>query len=203
MKPAGGECSPFADPDRNALDASIFWSPDICASVLTVRAEPVCTDRHEPILDISKLRCRTIILRGADGVEHVLFANNGRSLQLVVHGATIRMPVHLLTSAISESQRIERRLHLLRRLSDLVHRGDLSPRLYPPDPRCRRLAFVLRVLDGALAGASQRDIANALFGTSRVASDWTESGGYLRDRLRRAIRRGRWLMQGGYLTFLK
>ncbi|MER9058350.1 DUF2285 domain-containing protein [Mesorhizobium sp. M0910] len=34
--------------------------------------------------------------------------------------------------------------------------------------------FVLRALDGALAGASHREIAEALIGRARVRSDWND-----------------------------
>jgi hypothetical protein len=61
---------------------------------------------------------------------------------------------------------------------------------------------VLRALDGALAGASHREIAEALFGQRRIQVDWAEPGENLRDRIRRAIWRGRSLMDGGYRDFL-
>lgn len=62
--------------------------------------------------------------------------------------------------------------------------------------------MVLQALDGWLAGAPYRDIAVALFGEARVEADWTDPRRHLRDRVRRAVRRGRALMGGGYRTFL-
>src|SRR4029434_3636488 len=67
----------------------------------------------------------------------------------------------------------------------------------------RRLLTVLTALDGYLAGLAQREIAEKLFGPSRVRRDWRDPGGHLRDQVRRAIGRGRTLMSGGYLAFLR
>jgi len=59
----------------------------------------------------------------------------------------------------------------------------------------------LQALDGALAGASHREIAEVLFGLSIVAERWSEDGD-LRAQVRRLIRGGRALMRGGYRRLL-
>ena len=63
--------------------------------------------------------------------------------------------------------------------------------------------MVILALDGALAGAAYRDSAIALFGQARVEREWDNRNGFLRDRIRRAVKRGRDLMNGGYLKFLR
>ncbi|PLP97928.1 DUF7011 domain-containing protein [Cupriavidus pauculus] len=55
----------------------------------------------------------------------------------------------------------------------------------------------LQALDGALAGASSRDIAEAMQGSTAVARQW-HADCALRSRMRRLVRRGEWLMSGGY-----
>lgn len=59
----------------------------------------------------------------------------------------------------------------------------------------------LQALDGTLAGASQREVAIALFGEARVAADWTADS-ELRAQVRYLIQRGHTLMQGQYRTLL-
>jgi len=122
-------------------------------------------------------------------------------MQLCVTGADIERPVALKIDALWPADRITRRLHALECLNLLRGDGRLPGRLFPPDPRGARLAFVLQALDGFLAGAPQREIAVALFGAQRVQADWSDPGNHLRDRVRRAIRRGRTLMNGGYFQF--
>jgi hypothetical protein len=67
----------------------------------------------------------------------------------------------------------------------------------------RRLALALRALDGHLAGATYREIARALFGTSRVPTGPSWKTHDLRDRTIRLVRMGLDLMQDRYLDLLR
>lgn len=60
---------------------------------------------------------------------------------------------------------------------------------------------VLQALDGILAGATHRAVAEVLFGCSTVAERWVEDSD-LRAQVRRLIRRGKMLMRGGYRRLL-
>ena len=55
----------------------------------------------------------------------------------------------------------------------------------------------VQALDGVLAGASLRTVAQVLFGTGTIRHDWYADGA-LRARVRRLVRRGQTLMCGGY-----
>lgn len=59
----------------------------------------------------------------------------------------------------------------------------------------------LQALDGVQAGASQRKVAEVLYGAEAVAECWY-SDGQLRAHVRRLIARGRRLMQGDYRRLL-
>jgi hypothetical protein len=60
-----------------------------------------------------------------------------------------------------------------------------------------RLNAALRALDLRLEGASYRTIAEALFGSSRVADEtWKTSS--VRDAVIRLVRTGMFMMRGGY-----
>lgn len=59
----------------------------------------------------------------------------------------------------------------------------------------------LQALDGHLAGASERDIAIAIFGARMVMEKW-HGDSELRAKVRYLIRRGRNLMNGGYRSLL-
>ncbi|WP_399685472.1 DNA -binding domain-containing protein [Xenophilus sp.] len=60
----------------------------------------------------------------------------------------------------------------------------------------------LQTLDGLAAGATQREIAQALFGMAVVAERWHDLG-ELRAQVRRLARRGRALVDGGYRRLLQ
>lgn len=59
----------------------------------------------------------------------------------------------------------------------------------------------LQALDATLAGASQREVAEVWFGRVVVAAQW-HGDSDLRAQVRRAIRRGRAFMRGGYRRLL-
>lgn len=70
-----------------------------------------------------------------------------------------------------------------------------------PAARRERLALALRALDGRLDKASYRDIAEALFSSSRMPDrGWKTHD--IRDRTVRLARLGFSLMQGGYRRLL-
>lgn len=70
-----------------------------------------------------------------------------------------------------------------------------------PLARRERLILALRALDGRLEKASYRDIAEALFGSSRMPErGWKTHD--IRDRTVRLARLGFSLMQGGYRSLL-
>lgn len=60
----------------------------------------------------------------------------------------------------------------------------------------------LQTVDGLDAGATQREIAQALFGAAVVAERWHDLG-ELRAQVRRLARRGRALVDGGYRCLLQ
>jgi hypothetical protein len=72
-------------------------------------------------------------------------------------------------------------------------------------PRAKRSALVhmraLQAYDGAVMGASQREIARVLFGDAAVAGKW-HSDGELRAQVRYLIARARAYVGGGYINLL-
>jgi hypothetical protein len=60
----------------------------------------------------------------------------------------------------------------------------------------------LVALDGHLAGRSYRNIAEVIYGSDRVESIWTNETRFLKETVRRAVRRGIQYMEGDYRTLL-
>ena len=122
-------------------------------------------------------------------------------LQLVVRRSDAPS-TGVLTDALIAPDRLAHRLRLLQALNSIVHAGVLPARLMPPDPRGPHNARVLQALDGWLSNATHRQIACTIFGERRVARDWGDPRENLRDVVRRAVTRGRYLMSSGYRQFL-
>ena len=62
-------------------------------------------------------------------------------------------------------------------------------------------ARALQVLDGLAAGASQRELAAAIFGNATVVRSWRPDGA-LRAQVRHLIRKGRAMMGGEYRSLI-
>ncbi|WP_245435049.1 DUF2285 domain-containing protein [Mesorhizobium sp. WSM3879] len=154
------------------------------------------------LFDLAAMPCRAALVITADGRQHVMLRNAHRDLQLVVEGADVLRPVRLSVDAIWPADRMRQQLNAFECLNALHATGQLPARLFPPEARASRLRFVLQALDGSLAGASHREIARALLDQQRVQADWTDPRNHLRDRIRRAVRRGHMLMGHGYQDFL-
>ena len=185
-----------------SVDAAIFWSPRFCSYVLPVRSQNTLTS-IDTAFDLSSLQCHVTVLLLEDGQQHVLLRDRGRDLQLIVSDGNILRPSILHVNAISPPENVKQRSWALECVNRIWANESLPERLFPPEPRGDRLRFVLRALDGALDLATHKEIASALLGEDRVRQDWGDPGNHLRDRIRRAIKRGRALMSGDYLGLLE
>ncbi|WP_425465962.1 DNA -binding domain-containing protein [Nitrospirillum amazonense] len=90
----------------------------------------------------------------------------------------------------------------LRRLSMCRRLGRLPRSLYAREPSAIRWVAKLRAFDAVSAGATQREIATALVGERRTATEWSGRSDYLRLRVQRLVRDGRRLSRGGYRALL-
>ena len=192
-------------PYRNASAATVIWQPERYSRVLPMEAF-ARDNRPQASADLFRLRemcCHLTLLLQKDGPQHLFVRDGGPGFQLVVTGASLLEPVHLLADAVLNPKDARMRLAAMQCFNDLRTTGHLVQSHRPVAPTTKRLRMVLQALDGALAGARQRDIAIALYGEARVERDWHYKHNYLRDHVRRAIKRGRDLMNGGYLRFLR
>ena len=190
------------DPAKPATEADTFWSSRLARDVLDLVAQPLRDEGAAPTIALEDLQCRTVQHDGDCGTRNILFAEGGRSLQIAVSGSAPLTNALLLTPVLPIPGFSSERLFAVRRFTDLVKHGWLRPSLYPSERGAKRYAHVVTALDGWLEGRPHREIAVTLFGSSWVDRAWNDSGNHLRDRVRRAIRYGRELMDGGYRRFL-
>jgi hypothetical protein len=185
-------------PDIDARTANIFWLPSYTPTILPMHALPASAPMPAAPLALRDLSRPLTVLHTPDDVQHVLLHGSGHNIQLAISGASILEPVHLLAKFEFGSEDMCRQVEVLHQFNNLIA-GVLSA----GNQEATRLRNVLQALDGSLAGASHRDIAIALFGAARVEADWNDPRQNMRDRVRRAVHRGRALMTGGYKKFLR
>ena len=64
-----------------------------------------------------------------------------------------------------------------------------------------RDAFI--ALDGRFAGASHRDVAELIYGLKRAREEWSGRGGWMKERMRRALAKGQMLCHGGHWNLVE
>lgn len=146
---------------------------------------------------------QTAIFRDAGGRQHVRLRQGNEKIQLAVSGASLLDSPYLLTELAIPEDLARPRLTAIAAFNRLPRRSIIADPSSCEHLASQRLQVVLEALDGYLAGASQRQIAISLFGSRRVEREWREAGGHIRDRVRRAIGRGRHIMTAGYLELLR
>jgi hypothetical protein len=186
------------DGDR---DARLFWQMGWDPSAITVEAEPV-SPSHRDAFDITHFEGMADLLVDDHGAEMLLLADGPRQIQLQVGAGTLmKGPVRLhyslagFDNLAAQTQTIIR-LNSFRRL----HRFPKS--LFPPERAAAKWLKALRAFDGMAAGASQRDIAGAVFGEEIVREQWNGRSDYLRARVQRLIQFARRMVDGGYRRLL-
>jgi hypothetical protein len=115
----------------------------------------------------------------------------------VVDGEPFAYIVRPGPTAAAQCQAIERYLEASRER----FRVDRPPSSTRPDRVAMLHMRSLQAIDAVTAGASQRSIAEVIFGTESVADRW-HADSDLRAQVRHLIRRGRDLVDGGYRTLL-
>jgi hypothetical protein len=193
----------FESPERDARSADVFWHRSLSREVLPVTASKPEPAHHSGKLPLNGLQCRVVVQRGQRGEQHILFAQDGRSLQLDVQGPHAIEAVRLTTEIVLSPRLVAARVQALRRFADMVTHRRLRPPLYPPERRACRLMKALQAFDAMQAGASHRHIAAALFGESIVRDDWSGRSDYLRLRVQRLLRFAERLVKGGYRDLLR
>jgi hypothetical protein len=194
----------FAEcPDLAAPEARILWRADVDPGTLTVIATPT-VGRDPDGVDPNALSRWLTIVADPGGVEHAVLSDGWHHIRLDLEAGTLTgdSPIVLsyrlrgIASAVTKILPLRRLLHLCRH-----HRFAAS--LFPNDRRIERWIELLRVHDALADGATQREIAQALFGAERVASEWSGPSDSLRSRTRRLIRDATVMAQGGYRSLLR
>lgn len=186
----------FENPQRDARDALPFWRPD--ADIALTVGPDSDPDARSPIFDPWRFPGRKTI--GHDGFRLALkLSPHGRSWHVYIAAGLDSAEV--FTFAVAPDERASARLREANDMLAMIagwNAGFVGRR-----GSAERVITMqsLQALDGHLAGASERDIAIAIFGERVVEEKW-HGDSELRAKVRYLIRRGRLLMNGGYRRLL-
>jgi hypothetical protein len=170
--------------------------------VLPVHAEPGTAADAADRFALSSLACRKVVLGVAADGEHLLLTDGCRRLQLHCRSGRLLGESLFLRYDLSGLREAEARMATLARFLALARLGRMPAALFRPPARAARWRLALRALDAREAGASQREIAAALYGAARARADWRGDSDYLRSRVRRVVSLGEAFVEGGYRELL-
>ena len=188
----------FADPSLDALQVDPAWLPPLAPRPRLVRwFKPEAVVRFDPWC----LKGRTTFLQLDDELQLCADVSGGRARLAVASDLSDGDPLGYVMPATG---RLRESLREVAAIHDSLA-GIGAAAASPARPTVQAAIGHLRslqALDGLAAGASQRDIANTLWGRATVRARWT-SDGELRAQTRYCIARGRRFVAGGYLRLLE
>lgn len=184
-----------ADPKLDIDQQPVFWLPRVLPTALHLRPagaevtfEPLDFNRFmtDPRARFSQLGADVVLSRR--GARHQLWFD-----QYQAGAMAMVLPLDRL---------FEARLAAARRLWRELRGLAAGPEAMALSAYARgQLILVVRLLDAEHGGASEREMARVVLDvTAASRRDWISSEG--RSRLRRLLRRGHSLLDGGYLSLL-
>ena len=190
----------WEDPGRNAREAFPIWKPELLP-VLHISPASDAGGRPCPGLDLWNMpgRKHLRMLDIADGYLALVVQCGARWLRARIEPMALTAPSCIFwlpvpasaTPALLQAQ-------LLPSLPGILPDNRRRPRAYRNETLHLR---ALQALDGVAAGATQREIAQVIFGQERVQEDWHADSG-LRRQIRHYLSRGNFFMREGYLDLL-
>ena len=179
----------------------LVWSAKVDPSVMACTADPVAVD-HPDAFEIRCLSLAATTVVGTSGVQHLAISDGLKRIRLdIIDGTLLQGPVrlHFQLAGFSDT---ELQLLTLQRLVAFHRLGRFARGLHPRETKAERWMMMLHAHDLSLAGASQREIAVALFGPE-ASREWRTRSDYLRLRIQRLLRDANGLIHGGYLDLLR
>ena len=181
-----------------APDAPACWTDKAGAAALDA-ASHRWTRGKKADLVLSRLRCVRHVVVGPGRVEHILIRKSDRAFTFRLVGARASISPVCLTYQSKGNHAAFKNGPLQTELPRLL----AGPTRWITRTRERLLLRdALIALDGRQAGASYREIAVAMVGTARAMEAWSSASRALKDRVRRALAKGKELRDGGYLKLI-
>lgn len=201
----------FADPEKAAIDANVFWCPELLAGAVRVRLTEIeneagITSKQDDTIILSALKTRRIILDTADGIRHIVLNGHRFWIQLFCDSDLPSGENAEISIRIDSAKHMRRRLDTAAQLLSLYRSNDGKLSLIGRRQNSKSLVNVLTAFDiwngFERPKGDLKDIAEAVVGRARVDSDWGVNDRALKAQVRRLLARADRLIDGEYRSFL-
>lgn len=174
----------------------MFWSAEADTSAVLLAQMPIVL----PTAGNLYSELREPAARADKDGTHLLFEVGGQRIRVVrLTGAPPEIPLAALVPLDADG--FDRMEGIDRLLRALLRRAVPNDRRLTPQQK-RRHRHMMQATDGRMNGATYREIARAIYGVDRVASEhWKTSA--LRDATTALVKDGLAMIAGGYRTLLR
>ncbi len=192
----------FPDVLENGFDANVFWCGSLYPRHLNVqvsmRANGEVCDIYDKVTKIARIFHLTDTL----GREHLLLKGNGCVIQVSCSGLSLlsAAPVKM-SHLIKGGDALDEKYKKITRAQE-VYGADYveGPKEWSRNSLCLRNALV--AVDCQRLGLSYRETAAVIYGRQRAEEAWNSPSRAMKDEMRRALTKGRDLVEGGYRNLL-
>ena len=153
------------------------------------------------LADVALVDCPCIrqVVIGPGHVEYLLVRTSKRSLSVQLTGHRASQSPVCLTFHVPARSAEDAAAHLTW-YHDLMA---TKPRWIKRTRDQLLVRDALIAVDGRNAGASHREVAEVSVGRKRVREEWSSRGGWLKERMRRALAVGEALCDGGHWKYIE
>lgn len=188
----------FASLNLSVCCPHIFWDAASLPQLLHFGSDKAGKSQHGNF-DLSGISGQKSILR-SEGVEYVVIQRAENSVRLAGTGYSLIDGPCDIKFEISGLSGVTPQLDAIKLLARFAREKDEKPSL--EEQRNPILLSYLIALDGHLEGKTYRQIAQVIYGEDRVSDTWTSETSFMKDKVRRAVKRGVAYMEGEYLKLL-
>ncbi len=186
----------FPDPDKNGLETTPFWLPDVIGGDIEALMEPPARIGCDLFSISSVPKRKTVLIRLGERVRMTVDGSGFN--ETIGCAAPSAPPSGEILVALTVGGERKFRTHVDRLGAFL----DYCQASAPGAPRMaenasRRLREILIALDGRRSGRSYREIACAFYEPDQVKDDWATNAA-MKQRIRRLVLRGDSLMRSCY-----
>ncbi|MBB5707353.1 DNA -binding domain-containing protein [Sphingopyxis panaciterrulae] len=177
----------WIDPSTTAPEARPIWTPATDPKVLRTRAG---SQKNAPgdTVDILALADYLSVAIDEAHAEHWLFSDGRWLIRLMHRDGTLLGRSAILEHEISGLNSAVPKIAALRQLVALAEHGEMPASLHPRETRAARWILELRTADALAAGASQKMIAQGLFGKTVTPCRWRVENASYRSRVQRLVK---------------